>query len=104
MKRIVSISLSFLILHCSCNEDLSNTKVEDSNGFQISLSGDLTRSLENEKILDNMRLYCFSQGNNPLSGNGGSWNSIFSHQLVGIIMALIIHISLAAARSRNQRK
>jgi len=48
------------------------------------MDGDVTRSPENEAILDNMSLFCFSQGSSPVSGDGGSWNSEFSHQLLGV--------------------
>jgi len=56
----------------------------NNGGFQLSMDGDVTRSPDNVAILDNMSLYCFTQGGSPVSGDGGSWNSEFSHQLLGI--------------------
>ena len=85
MKRNVCIICALLllsILHYGCSEESSHIK--DNSDFELSMGGDVTRSSETEAILDNMRLYCFTQGSNPLSGKGGSWESNFSHQLLGV--------------------
>lgn len=85
MKRNVCIIcglLMLLLLHYGCSEESS--RIKNSNGFQLSMDESVTRSPENEAILDNMRLYCFSQGSTPLSGKGGSWNSNFDHQILGV--------------------
>jgi hypothetical protein len=89
MKRnacMLSFLFSLLILHGSCSENPSDieAKTEDSSDFQIAMNGDLTRSPEGEALLDNLDLYFFTQGSNPLSGHGGSWNSEFNNQLVGV--------------------
>lgn len=75
--------LLLLVLHYGCSSEESS-RIMNNGGFQLSMDGDVTRSPENEAILDNMSLYCFTQGSNPVNGDGGSWNSEFSHQLLGI--------------------
>lgn len=85
MKRNVCVFCTLLllsILQYGCSEEI--TSIKDGNDFQLSMDGGVTRSPENEAILDNMRLYCFSQGSNPLSGNGGSWDSHFDNQILGV--------------------
>lgn len=86
MKRnvcIICTLLLSLVLHYGCSEESSHIK-DSNNGFQLSMDGGVTRSSENEAILDNMRLYCFSQGGTPLAGNGGSWDSQFDNQILGV--------------------
>ncbi|WP_291528897.1 hypothetical protein, partial [Bacteroides sp. UBA939] len=95
----ICILYLFLILHSACNDEEPVPVIDDSNTFQLSMGGDVTRSIENEAILDNMRLYCFSRnGNDALSGSGGSWNSNFSHQLLGVTRTnMTLHTSQARA-------
>ncbi|WP_291527911.1 hypothetical protein, partial [Bacteroides sp. UBA939] len=101
MKRnvcAICILLLFLTLSYGCNEEEPVPIIDDSNTFQISMSGDMTRSAESDAILDNMLLYCFSQGSNPVSGTGGSWNSDFSHQLLGVTRTnMTLHTNQAQA-------
>ena len=87
MKRnvcIICTLLLSLVLHHGCISEESSP-IKDNDGFQLSMDEGLTRSPENEAILDNMRLYCFAQGSStPLSGSGGSWDAHFDHQLLGV--------------------
>lgn len=81
---ICALCLS-LVFHCGCSSDSTElTQIEAGGGFKLSLNGAFTRSAESEAILDDMRLFCFTQGSTPLSGDGGSWNSLLNHYLTGV--------------------
>ncbi|WP_291528891.1 hypothetical protein [Bacteroides sp. UBA939] len=96
---VTGILFLFLTLLYGCIEEETVQVIKDSNTFQISMSEGVTRSPESESILENMQLYCFSQDSNaPLSGNGGSWDSDFSHQLLGVTRTnMTLHTSQARA-------
>ncbi|WP_291528025.1 hypothetical protein [Bacteroides sp. UBA939] len=98
-KYVPGLLLSFsLPLLCSCIEE-PPVRVEDNSNFRLLMGGEMTRSVDSDAILDNMQLYCFSQSSNaPLSGNGGSWNSDFSHSLLGVTRTnMTLHTSQARA-------
>lgn len=85
MKRnvcAICALLLLLVLHYGCNDE--STRINNNNGFQLTMDEGVTRSPESEDILKNMRLYCFTQGTPELDGKGGSWNSNFDHQILGV--------------------
>lgn len=109
MKRTVcaiGILLLISVLHNGCIKGESSPETEEGGSkFRLSLMhekatrhGGPTRSPQDETILDNMRLYCFSQGNDPLPGNGGSWGSYHNHLISGVTRTdMTLHSNSARA-------